>query len=140
MYLFDVNIWVNAHREDAPDHKKIINFVSEIINSNKSFAYSPLVLSGFLRIVTHPGIFTEPTDFNTAHEFVRIVTELTGAVELLPEPSHWHIFTHLCTAVRATGNLIPDAWFAALAISSGCTWITSDRDYMKFPGLKYKLI
>ena len=39
----------------------------------------------------------------------------------------------------ARGNLVPDAWFAALAIESGCEWITLDRDYTRFPGLKWNL-
>jgi hypothetical protein len=53
-----------------------------------------------------------------------------------PGPRHWQIFTDLCQSLSATGNLIPDVWFAALAIESDCEWITTDSDYKKFPGLR----
>ncbi|MBI3976704.1 MAG: PIN domain-containing protein [Chloroflexi bacterium] len=48
------------------------------------------------------------------------------------------MFTRLCEAARARGNLIPDAYLAALAIESGSEWITTDRDYSRFPGLKWR--
>jgi hypothetical protein len=43
-----------------------------------------------------------------------------------------------CREARAAGNLVQDAWFAALAIESGCEWITTDRDYARFAGLKWR--
>ncbi|NQT59984.1 MAG: PIN domain-containing protein [Bacteroidetes bacterium] len=140
MYLFDVTVWVNAHREDSPDHKTMHHFVKTVLESGKPFSYSPLCLSGFLRIVTHPKIFYEPTDLDTALEFVRIVTEHPNAIAVLPEASHWHIFTHLCMITKPKGNLIPDAYLAAIAIATGNTWVTSDRDFLKFPGLKCKIL
>jgi predicted nucleic acid-binding protein len=45
----------------------------------------------------------------------------------------------LCRAASARGNLIPDAYLAALAIETGSEWITSDRDYARFPGLKWRV-
>lgn len=36
------------------------------------------------------------------------------------------------------GNLVPDAWLAALAIESGSEWITTDRDFTRFPGLRMR--
>jgi predicted nucleic acid-binding protein len=55
-----------------------------------------------------------------------------------PGQRHWAIFDDLCRRSKATGNLVPDAWFAALAIESGCEWITNDRDYARFPGLRWR--
>jgi predicted nucleic acid-binding protein len=54
----------------------------------------------------------------------------------VPGARHWQIFTDLCQSLSAIGNLIPDVWFAALAIESDCEWITTDTDYKKFPGLR----
>ena len=59
-------------------------------------------------------------------------------VEVVPGERHWAIFSRLCREAGARGNLIPDAWFAALAIESGCEWITTDRDYARFPGLRWR--
>ncbi|MCG5051467.1 MAG: PIN domain-containing protein [Myxococcales bacterium] len=51
---------------------------------------------------------------------------------------HWDIFSELCLKFRATGNLVPDAYFAALAIESGSEWITSDAGFGRYPNLKWR--
>jgi predicted nucleic acid-binding protein len=61
-----------------------------------------------------------------------------GAVRVEPGPRHWDIFARLCTQNRARGNLVPDAYLAALAIESGSEWITTDGDYARFPGLNWR--
>ena len=60
MLLMDVNILVYAHRRDTKDHARYKKWLETVINGDKLFGYSELVLSGFLRIVTHPKIFEEP--------------------------------------------------------------------------------
>jgi predicted nucleic acid-binding protein len=55
-----------------------------------------------------------------------------------PGPRHWAIFKRPCVEADARGPLVADAWFAALAIERGCTWITFDRDYARFPGLEWR--
>jgi hypothetical protein len=59
-------------------------------------------------------------------------------VPVTPGQRHWEIFTRLCTAVGARGNLVADAYFAALAIESGSELITTDRDFARFPGLRWR--
>lgn len=140
MYLFDVNVWVHAHREDSDRHQPVSAFVEGVLNGREVFGYSPYALSSFLRIVTHPKIFTIPSPFETAIFFVESVAEHPRSMQVLPGESMWNIFTHLSYAVRPAGNLFPDTFFAALAIESGCTWVTCDRDYTRFPGLKMKLL
>jgi uncharacterized protein len=56
-----------------------------------------------------------------------------------PGPRHWSIFMDLCKKAAASGNLVQDAWLAALAIESGCEWITFDRDFARFPGLRWRI-
>jgi predicted nucleic acid-binding protein len=73
-------------------------------------------------------------DYDFAHE----LRSQPNAVPIVPGPRHWEIFTNLCEAVNARGNLVPDAYLAALAIESGSEWITTDRDYSRFPGLKWR--
>jgi uncharacterized protein len=53
-------------------------------------------------------------------------------------PRHWEIFTKLCRICEVKGNLVPDAYFAALAIETGSEWISTDRDYNRFPGLNWR--
>jgi toxin-antitoxin system PIN domain toxin len=136
--LFDVNIWVYAHREDAPRHRQLKGFVETVLENGSPFGVSMLVMSGFLRVVTHPKVFDPATPLELALQFAETITEHPHAVFVNPGNRHWTIFTDLCRKVDARGNLIPDAYFAALAIESGNTWVTTDRDYSRFPNLDLK--
>ncbi len=134
----DVNVLVYAHREDAPDHAAYRTWVEEIVNGNASWAFSEHVLSGFVRIVTHSRIFDPPSPLGTAMTFCHSLRMSPTSVKVSPGDRHWGIFERLCTSAGAKGNLIPDAYFAALAIESGCEWITTDRDFSRFPGLRWR--
>ncbi len=136
MILPDVNVLVYVHREDAEDHTRYRQWVEGIIQGKQPYGISDQVLSGFLRVVTHPRIFTSPSPIRAALEFARQVRGQPHCQSIAPGPRHWQIFTSLCESVSATANLIPDAWFAALAIESECEWITTDRDYRLFSGLR----
>lgn len=96
------------------------------------------MLSGFLRIVTHPRVFSPPTPLRAALDFAEALRDQPNCVVLAPGPRHWEIFTGLCLQADARGNLVPDAYLAALAIESGSEWITTDRDYARFPGLRWR--
>jgi toxin-antitoxin system PIN domain toxin len=95
-------------------------------------------LSGFLRIVTHPRIFARSTPLSQAIAFCETLRSQPNATVLSPGPRHWQIFTRLCAEAGARGNLIPDAYLAALAIESGSEWITTDGDYRRFRGLRLR--
>lgn len=138
MILVDVNVLVYAHREDAPGHHAYRQWLEDLINSDQAYGVSELVLSGFLRVVTHPRIFTPPSDLSAAFTFASQIREQPNAVIIAPGPRHWNIFQRLCVSAGVKGNLVPDAYLAALAIESGCEWITTDRDYSRFPGLKWR--
>lgn len=102
------------------------------------FGLTDLALSGFLRVVTHPQVFQEPTPLDKALAFVTELRTQDNCMSLSPGERHWDIFERLCRSANARGNLIPDAFLAALAIEHGAEWITTDRDYARFPGLKWR--
>jgi uncharacterized protein len=137
--LPDVNILVYAHRADAADHRRFRDWLEELVSSPEPFGLSELVLSGFLRVATHPRIFHPPTPLSRAVAFCEFLRRQPNAVVIAPGPRHWQIFKDLCARVNAAGNLIADAYLAALAIESGCEWITTDRDYSRFPDLRWRL-
>jgi toxin-antitoxin system PIN domain toxin len=93
------------------------------------------VLSGFLRIVTHPRVFKRPTPTDRALAFCEVLRGLPNAVPLAPGARHWQIFTRLCAGTGVRGNLVPDAYLAALAIETGGEWVTTDGDFRRFHGL-----
>ncbi|MFA5787023.1 MAG: type II toxin-antitoxin system VapC family toxin [Actinomycetota bacterium] len=138
MLLPDVNILVYSYRRDAPDHGLYHRWMEDTINSEAAYGISDLVLSGFLRVVTHPRVFTPPSPLRHALGFVEALRGQPNAVSVAPGPRHWAIFTDLCRRAGAKGNLVPDAYLAALAIESGSEWITTDRDYARFPGLRWR--
>jgi uncharacterized protein len=69
-----------------------------------------------------------------ALDFVNQLRGQPHAVPIRPGPRHWAIFEKLLRASDATGNLVPDAYHAALAIESGCDWITTDKGFLRFAG------
>ncbi|MCB9419030.1 MAG: type II toxin-antitoxin system VapC family toxin [Ardenticatenaceae bacterium] len=138
MILFDVNILVYAHRADAPNHTAYRKWLEEIINSDQTYGVADIVLSGFLRIVTHPRVFNPPSETEVALTFTQEIRNQPNCTIIAPGARHWDIFTRLCQTSGVKGNLIPDAYLAALAIESGSEWITTDGDFARFPGLKWR--
>jgi len=136
--LLDVNVLVYAYREDSPNHGAYRLWLEGLNRGDETYGITDIVLSGFLRIVTHPGIFNPPSGIGSAIEFAIQVRNHPNCVQIYPGPRHWPIFTRLCQQVNASGNLVPDAYLAALAIESGSVWVTTDRDYSRFPGLKWR--
>ena len=61
-----------------------------------------------------------------------------GVQVVRPGPSFWTVFTSLCAAVEAQGNLVSDAAHAALAIEHRATFVTLDRDFARFPDLRWE--
>jgi toxin-antitoxin system PIN domain toxin len=138
MIMMDVNILVYAHREDAGNHKAMREWLETIVNGDQAYGISDLVLSGFLRIVTHPAIFSPPSPMKAALEFCSEIRNQPHCVHITPGIRHWDIFTELCGTAGMKGNLVPDAYLAALAIESGSEWITTDRDYARFQKLRWR--
>jgi toxin-antitoxin system PIN domain toxin len=138
MILTDVNVLVYAHRTDAIGHAAYRAWLEATINGDQAYGVSDLVLSGFLRVVTHPRVFSPPSNLAAALAFAELLRRQPNAVTIAPGPRHWSIFTALCQSATVKGNMVPDAYLAALAIESGSEWITTDRDYSRFAGLKWR--
>ncbi|MBW7925209.1 MAG: type II toxin-antitoxin system VapC family toxin [Burkholderiaceae bacterium] len=138
MQLCDVNILVYAHRSDSTLHAACLRWLEDVVNSDAAYGFSELVLSGFLRIVTHPKVFAKPTPLGDALAFTAQLREQANAVPIAPGARHWGIFQALCTTNAVRGNLVADAYLAALAIESGCEWVTTDRDFARFAGLRIR--
>lgn len=138
MILPDVNVLVYAFRADAESHLPVKRWLEGALSSEEPYGVSDIVLSGFVKIVTHPRVFFVPSPLARALDFASAVRGRENAVPIAPGPRHWEIFEGLCRTARVRGNLVPDAYLAALAIESGCEWITTDRDYARFPGLRWR--
>jgi toxin-antitoxin system PIN domain toxin len=138
MILVDVNVLIYAFREAAPGHARYRDWLREQITRPEAFGVSELVLSGVIRVLTHPAVFAPPAPLRNALEFAAALRDQPNCVLLQPGNRHWEIFADLCAKSNAKGNLVADAYHAALAIEHGCEWITTDRDYARFPGLRWR--
>jgi toxin-antitoxin system PIN domain toxin len=136
--LCDVNVLVCAHKEGADRHDEYRAWLEDAMNGDAAFGVSDLVLSSVLRIVTHPRVFDPPSTWDRAREFADSVRSAPSAVPVVPGPRHWQLFTELGGRSNVRGNLVPDAYLAALAIESGSEWITADRGFARYPGLRFR--
>ena len=138
MILVDVNVLVYANRVDADDHNAFRSWLGDALDGYEPVAVADIVLSGVVRILTSPRIYREPTSLTDALAFVDALRGHPNVVQVAPGNRHWDIFRRLCVAAAVKGNLVPDAYLAALAIEAGCEWITADRDFARFEGLRWR--
>jgi toxin-antitoxin system PIN domain toxin len=136
--LPDVNVLIYAFRADSPNHSGFREWLHGMVNGPSAYGIYPLVLSALVRICTHPRIFANPSTTESTLQFCKALTGPRTCHIVSPGVRQWAIFEDLCHRARATGNLVQDAWLAAVAIESGCEWITTDTDYAKFPGLSWR--
>lgn len=137
MRLLDVNILVQAHREDADLHAIVRPWLEQALRDAPGIAVSDLVLSGFLRVVTHPKVFKLPTPLDQALAFVEDFRGRETVSVVQPGLRHWDLFLRLCREADARGNRVPDAFHAALALEYGLEWITLDRGFARYPVLRW---
>lgn len=136
MQLPDVNVLIYAHREDAPEHARYATWLRALTASAEPFALSEIVLAGFIRLVTNKKIFSPPTPMETAIAFCQRLATRPRAVMVRPTPRHWEVFVELCRDIE--GPLVSDAYLAALAIEHGCELISTDSDFARFAGLRWR--
>lgn len=138
MILCDVNIFVYAFREELPNHKIIKQWLEQKLLKETQFAYSDFIFSSFLRIVTHHKIFKTVVTLEKSLEFIAQIKKQTNSVKIEAGEQHWNIFLELCRETNAQGNLIPDAYIAALALEYNCDFFSTDNGFMKFKKLNWK--
>ena len=138
MILPDVNILIYAFRRDVPQHAMCRRWLAEIVTGDARFGVSPQALAAMVRIATNPRVFRTPSTLDEAFGFCDDLLGQPHCEVVEPGDRHWGIFRQLCSETQTRGSRITDAWFAALAIEWGCEWITLDRDYARFPELKWR--
>ena len=139
MIAVDTNVLVYAHVEDSiADHADYASWITRLATGPEPFALSVLVLAGFVRIVTNPRIFDPPSRPDRAFSFVSSLVERPTARTVGPGPDHLEIFERLCRESRASGKLVADAQHAAVAVEHGCTLVSTDSDFDRFPGVRWQ--
>ena len=134
MILFDVNVLVAAHRAEHPHHAQAAALLQMTVATGEPVALTSAVTIGVFRLVTNPRIFERPSAPALALAFLGALQELPQAVRTEPGPRHWTIFAELCDQADVRGGLATGAHLAALAIESGSTLVSYDRDFARFAG------
>lgn len=134
----DVNVLLYAFREDSARHEEYRAWLHAALGGADRVALFEPVLSSVVRIATHPAIYKTPAPRPFVEAFIDACLASPGALAIRAEAQHWELFRHLCTRANCRGNLVQDAYLAALALEHNCTYITTDRDFWKFPGLRWQ--
>lgn len=137
MILPDVNILIYAFRSDAHQHQLCRTWLTRVVRDGRPFGMSPLALSALVRITTGFGALNHPSPPEEAFSFCNVLLGQPHCQVVEPREGHWRIFQGLVMDNQIRGKRVTDAWYAALAIEWGCEWITLDRDFARFPGLKW---
>lgn len=136
MLLPDVNICIYAMRRDVEHHSAVSAWLSERLTGDEPVGIADLVLSSLVRTTTNHRIFEQPSTPEQAMDFCAALRSAPSAVPIRAGPRHWPIFERLIAQTRARANGVPDAYLAALALEHGATWVTRDRGFLRFPGLR----
>ena len=107
------------------------------MRSDARFGVSPLALAAVVRVTTNTRLPKVPSSTIDAFGFCDDLLAQPHCQIVEPGDRHWDILRRLCIETNTRGPLVTDAWYAALAIEWGCEWITMDRDFARFPGLKW---
>lgn len=137
MILPDVNVLIYAFRTDASHHATCNPWLTRVIADDARFGISPLALGALARLTTNPRSYPNPSTLDEVFRFTDYLLGQPHCQRVEPGERHWDIFKRLCIETDTRGARVTDAWYAALAIEWGCEWITFDRDYARFPGLKW---
>src|SRR2546423_15696338 len=136
--LVDVNVLISAHRAEQPDHAPMLAYLQSLRTGNQFFGVPELAMSAVVRIVTAPKPFNPPSSTEAAFDFAASIIASPKCMLVRPSESQWGVFETLARAVGARGKLIPDAYFAAMAIDQGFEFVKFDSDYAKFPGFTWR--
>ena len=128
----DVNVLVYAHRAEERTHAAYRDWLERLVNGPEPFALSVLVAVAFVRIVTNVRVFSPPTPPGVALAVIEQLVHHPRCRVVVPQQDHWSRVSELCRATAATGKLVADAQHAAVAMATGCTWVTRDADFSRF--------
>ena len=138
MILPDVNVLIYAFRKEVPQYAVCRKWLDGVVLGDERFGLSPLALAAVIRVTTNSRSYPYPTSFEAAFGFCEDLLGQPHCQVVEPRERHWEIFKRLCIETNTRGATVTDAWYAALAIEWGCEWITLDRDYARFPELRWK--
>jgi len=135
--VLDANILLYAYDTASPFHAKARSWVELVFSGADAVGLPWQTVSAFLRIMTNP---TLPGDRFSLEEAAHVVDrwlEQPNVRLLTPGDDHWPLFRQMVVEGQALGPLVTDAQLAALTMEYGGVLYTTDRDFARFPGLRW---
>jgi toxin-antitoxin system PIN domain toxin len=126
----DVNVLVAASRSDHPHYAVARSWLEQAVASasrGASLVLQPMVITSFLRLVTHPKIFLHPTPIAHALRFIDALLDAPGVTQA-SLGAEWPVLRQLCADKSLRANDIPDAWLAAAAMHQSEHVVSFDAD------------
>jgi toxin-antitoxin system PIN domain toxin len=128
----DVNVVIAASRSDHPHHRTALAWLKQALaesDTNGGLEILPVVATGYLRLVTHPRVFREPTPLTDAISFLDALLAHAGVSMSELGVEEWNACRQLCLDKKLTANDVPDAFIAASARVLGARLTTFDRGF-----------
>lgn len=138
MIVIDANLLLYAYSAPSAKQEKARAWLESTLSGDEPVGLPWPVISAFLRIATNPKL---PQLRRPVEEVARIIDQWLqqpGVQVLVPGGGHWSIFRRMMVEGQASGDLISDAQIAALTAEYGGVLHTTDRDFTRFPGLRWK--
>lgn len=138
MIVIDANLLLYAYDDSSPNHAAASAWLEGVLAGDEAIRIPLISALAFVRIGTNPSVFHQPM---TPADAIGIVEEWLGqpGVELAsPTARHWTTLIDLARGGQARGPLVMDAHVAALTIEHGGVLFTTDRDFARFEGLKFR--
>lgn len=132
MIAIDTNVLVYAHREEMPAHARAKGQLVRLAGSAAPWGLPIFCLGEFVRVVTHPRIFTPPTSLDVALQFLDALLQSPSLRLLTADADYGRAYIEVSRKARASGNLAFDAQIAAVCVVHGATLLTADRDFSRF--------
>lgn len=137
MLCLDVNVLLYAAFEDSTQHERARDVIISATRTQDRLGVPSSIVAAFLRLATSRRVFTDPLSPLQAATFVDALLRWPQVVRLEPGPAHWRHFQDLIVQLDLRDHLIPDAWLAALAVEHSATLVSFDRDFARFPNLRW---
>jgi toxin-antitoxin system PIN domain toxin len=138
MIIIDANLLIYAVNEDAPLNRKAKPWLESVLSGTETVGFAWIVVIAFIRLTTRTGLFRRPLPMEAAFDLVASWLDQTSAIIVHPGPRHFQVLRQVLLPVGTGGNLTSDAHLAALAIECGAELCSSDTDFARFPGLKWR--
>jgi toxin-antitoxin system PIN domain toxin len=135
--LLDANILIYAYNADAPEHPQMRQWLSDLFSDGERIGVSWLALWAFIRVATNPRLSPAAKPAAEAFRIARTLLSQSQVIVIEPGPRHAEILEQLVVDYRISGPLFTDAALAALAIEHGATLASTDRDFSRFPHLRW---